>query len=98
MIVISRFECTLQLQVINSRYLISDTLFLCIIFSDKNGFAKFLANWKMDKVDNKQELLMQFLKKKRQLQETKKTCPVAIAVFDEKNQLITVEFDSGNIS
>ena len=52
----------------------------------------------MDKVDNKQELLMQFLKKKRQLQETQKTCPVAIAVFDEKNQLITVEFDSGNIS
>ena len=52
----------------------------------------------MDKVDNKPELLTQFLKKKRQLQETQKTCPVAIAVFDEKNQLITVEFDSGNIS
>ena len=86
---------TLQL-VQKSRYLISDTLY--VIFSDKNGFAKFLANWKLDKVDNKQELLMQFLKKKRQLQETQKTCPVAIAVFDEKNQLITVEFDSGNIS
>ena len=51
----------------------------------------------MDKVDNKQELLMQFLKKKRQRQEVQQNCPVAIAVFDEKNRLISVEFDSGNI-